>query len=95
MSVITRATWRNIPEDGILHCHHRENLKSYTHSKLHEFTSKTTLLYIPLLLMAAKTGLLMFLKNHEQIQRWLNGNFTKVMRNMLMFLDKLNKYIDK
>jgi hypothetical protein len=28
-SVITRATWRNIPEDGILHSHRRENLKSY------------------------------------------------------------------
>jgi hypothetical protein len=29
MSVPTRATWRNIPEDGILHSHHHENLKSY------------------------------------------------------------------
>jgi hypothetical protein len=28
-SVLTRATWRNIPEDTILHCHRRENLKSY------------------------------------------------------------------
>jgi hypothetical protein len=27
--VITRATWRNIPEDGILHSHHRKNFKSY------------------------------------------------------------------
>jgi hypothetical protein len=27
--VLTRATWRNIPEDGILHSHHHENLKSY------------------------------------------------------------------
>jgi hypothetical protein len=27
-SVIIRATWRNIPEDGILHSHRRENLKS-------------------------------------------------------------------
>jgi hypothetical protein len=27
-SVFTRATGRNIPEDGILHSHRRENLKS-------------------------------------------------------------------
>jgi hypothetical protein len=29
MSVLTRATWRNIPEDTILHSHCHENLKSY------------------------------------------------------------------
>jgi hypothetical protein len=29
-SVPTRATRRHIPEDGILHNHRRENLKSYT-----------------------------------------------------------------
>jgi hypothetical protein len=28
-SVLTRAIRRNIPEDGILHSHRRENLKSY------------------------------------------------------------------
>jgi hypothetical protein len=27
--VLTSATRRNIPEDDILHSHHRENLKSY------------------------------------------------------------------
>jgi hypothetical protein len=28
-SVLTRATWRNIQEDAILHSHRLENLKSY------------------------------------------------------------------
>jgi hypothetical protein len=28
-SVLTRATRRNIPENGTFHSHHRENLKSY------------------------------------------------------------------
>jgi hypothetical protein len=28
-SVLTRATWRNIPEVAILHSYRRENLKSY------------------------------------------------------------------
>jgi hypothetical protein len=28
-SVLTRATWHNIPEDSILHSHRHENLKSY------------------------------------------------------------------
>jgi hypothetical protein len=32
MSVLTRATRRNIPEDPILHSHRCENLKSYRDS---------------------------------------------------------------
>jgi hypothetical protein len=28
-SVLTRATWRNVPEDAVLRSHRRENLKSY------------------------------------------------------------------
>jgi hypothetical protein len=34
MSVLTRATRRNIPEDAILHSHRRENLKSYNYSSI-------------------------------------------------------------
>jgi hypothetical protein len=30
MSILTTATQRHILEDGILHSHRRENLKSYT-----------------------------------------------------------------
>jgi hypothetical protein len=33
-SVLTRVTRRNIPEDGFLHSHRREYLKSYIHIKL-------------------------------------------------------------
>jgi hypothetical protein len=32
-SILTRATRRNIPEEGILHSHRQENLKSYTNYK--------------------------------------------------------------
>jgi hypothetical protein len=30
-SVLTKPTWRNKLEDGILHSHHRENLKGILH----------------------------------------------------------------
>jgi hypothetical protein len=31
-SILTRTRWHNIPEDGILHSHCRENVKSYRQS---------------------------------------------------------------
>jgi hypothetical protein len=33
-SVLTRATWRNFPEDDILHSHRRENFKYYLYRHL-------------------------------------------------------------
>jgi hypothetical protein len=38
----TRATWRKIPEDTILHSHRRENLKSY------DFDAVSQLYHFPL-----------------------------------------------
>jgi hypothetical protein len=35
-SVLTRATRRSIPEDGILHSHRRENLKSYITNQMRD-----------------------------------------------------------
>jgi hypothetical protein len=37
-SVLTRATWRNIPEDAILHSHRHENLKSYRELRVYDIT---------------------------------------------------------
>jgi hypothetical protein len=38
-SVLTRATWRNIPEDTILHSHCLENLKSYKSDAVHIYSA--------------------------------------------------------
>jgi hypothetical protein len=38
-AVLTGATWRNIPEDDILHSHRRENLNSYMQVILHSYLS--------------------------------------------------------
>jgi hypothetical protein len=37
MSVLTKATWRHIPEDGILQSHRRENLKSCRELQVWQF----------------------------------------------------------
>jgi hypothetical protein len=42
MSVLTRATRRNIPEDPILHSHRRENLKSYLAHSVYDKSSMYT-----------------------------------------------------
>jgi hypothetical protein len=34
MSVLTRATWHNFPEDGILHSHCHENPSKLTESRV-------------------------------------------------------------
>jgi hypothetical protein len=41
-SVLKRATQRNVPEDGILHSHRREHLKSYDVSLIAETTHPIT-----------------------------------------------------
>jgi hypothetical protein len=40
-SVLTRITWRNIPEDGILHSHRCENVKFYTALLLPSLITRT------------------------------------------------------
>jgi hypothetical protein len=37
-SVLTRATWRNIPEDSILHSQRRENIKYYKVKNAHKYS---------------------------------------------------------
>jgi hypothetical protein len=41
-SVLTRATWRNIPEYAILHSHRRENLKSYLTQHIFAWAKRKT-----------------------------------------------------
>jgi hypothetical protein len=40
-AVLTRATRHNIPEDAILHSHHRENLKSYKMKHICDWNSSS------------------------------------------------------
>jgi hypothetical protein len=42
MSVLTRATRRHIPKDGILHGHRRANLNSHNHDRVHKSSHWST-----------------------------------------------------
>jgi hypothetical protein len=53
MSVLTRATQHNIPEDTILHSHRRENLKSYILTNMYNITD-STLLTADMILLCTK-----------------------------------------
>jgi hypothetical protein len=53
MSVLTRATRRNNPEDTILHSHRRENLKSYMVHRVHDVISLICTIYSKDQLMSA------------------------------------------
>jgi hypothetical protein len=41
-SVLARATQRNVPKDGILHSHRRENFKSYVYERSFKSYKKRT-----------------------------------------------------
>jgi hypothetical protein len=45
-SVLTRATWHNIQEDGILHCYRRENVKFFTELNIMAASSRRPQLFI-------------------------------------------------
>jgi hypothetical protein len=67
-SVIIRATRRNIPEDAILHGHHRENLKSYMNIKmlLGRASVKTWSFRYPVAIVSSVIWLLLMLWNGPQ-----------------------------
>jgi hypothetical protein len=86
---VAQATWRNIPEDTILHSHRRKNLKSYTvlltvrFLDVEKFTSPIPLsLLISFKLSSPIVGLKMsflptlVLKSPNRIFVWYLGNLS-------------------
>jgi hypothetical protein len=67
MSVLTRATWHNIPEDAILHSHRRENLKSYIlHTIIYVFLLAVLISFFPPSSTNFNTQLQPLLYTHKQ-----------------------------
>jgi hypothetical protein len=82
MFVLTRARRRHIPEDGVLHSHLRDNLKSYTtkeHS-IYSITQVSDVLVMPIRCVQTlkdldndeKKDLLMVLKKVHEVVRTVN-----------------------
>jgi hypothetical protein len=70
--VLTRATRRNIPEDGILHSHRRENLKWHDSSGLKDINlwiSMTECIVLPLSNLGAVNRTASI-----NLQNMMNGN---------------------
>jgi hypothetical protein len=88
-SVPTRATWRNIPEDAILHSHRRENFKSHTVSNAF-WTARNSVNSLQSLLLGTVTVL-----SHHTMPgsyRWVICVFKMAERvTLLEFYDRLNE----
>jgi hypothetical protein len=72
-SVLTRTTLRNIPEDGILHSHRRENPKSYTRVVLHYYYYYYYYYYFAIMSSASLTSCHRCC-NQTGIHHYRNGN---------------------
>jgi hypothetical protein len=76
-SVLTRPTWCNIPEDGILHSSCRENLKSYIKKLFVTTALKTSSLAFPLFMVQCGLVFAKWLEYRKVLTHWLlNHNFT-------------------
>jgi hypothetical protein len=101
-SVITRATWRNIPEDGIPHSHHLENLKSHVNVDCY-FSQVVDVNNVASPLMDVERNLAFLLGLHahwlsqstalqpaeEEVQHWLRALF---LQGGLQVLQPPNPY---
>jgi hypothetical protein len=80
-SVLTTATRRNIPQDGILHSHRRENLKSYN---IHTHCSViSTVVLSPLIRFDPSLGRVGCILGRVALGR---GDFLVVIRSHISFL---------